>query len=130
MLKNIVGAVVGSKLAPKSPATGSATGAMLASAVPFVLSRLSIPAMLAVGAGGYLLKRHFDKKTADKQPPEHQDALEIKGNGKRPKGSRKQSKGRSKAAKKAVDAGIINPPPGGMANGSGKSAGASAGASA
>ncbi|QFT76912.1 hypothetical protein [Erythrobacter sp. THAF29] len=119
MLKNVIGAVLGSKLAPKSPTTGSATGAMLASAVPFVLSRFSIPTMLAVGAGGYLIKRHLDKKAANEQPPEQKDALKSKATGKR-----------TKTAKKAVDAGIVNPPPGGATNGSGKTPGASAGAAA
>ncbi|MEQ8772055.1 MAG: hypothetical protein RIC51_04365 [Erythrobacter sp.] len=28
--------------------------------MPFVITRLSIPAMLAMGAGGYLAKRYFD----------------------------------------------------------------------
>ena len=109
MLKNVIGAVLGSKLAPKNPATGSAAGAALATAVPFVLSRFSIPTMIAVGAGGYLLKRHLDKKSENEQPPEQKDAMKIKGTGKR-----------SKAAKKAEKADIVNPPPGGATNGSGK----------
>ena len=109
MLKNIIGAAIGSKLAPKNPTTGSAAGAALATAVPFVLSRFSIPAMLAVGAGGYLLKRHLDKKAESEQPPEQEGALKSKATGTR-----------STTAKKAMEADIINPPSGGVTNGSGK----------
>lgn len=70
MIKNILGAVIGAKLAGKSPkadnATGATAGALAASAIPFVISRLSVPSMLAIGAGGYLLKRRHDKKEARK----------------------------------------------------------------
>lgn len=64
MIKNIIGAVVGSSLSKSSPAAGGAAGAAIASAVPFILSRMSIPAMVAVGVGGYYAKRHFDRKKA------------------------------------------------------------------
>jgi hypothetical protein len=61
----MIGAAIGSKMAKNSPAAGGATGAMIGAAIPFVLSRISIPAMLAMGAGGYFAKRHFDKKEAE-----------------------------------------------------------------
>lgn len=71
MIKNIIGAVIGAKLAGKSPkadsAAGATTGALAASAIPFIISRMSLPSMLAIGAGGYLLKRHHDKKEAGKK---------------------------------------------------------------
>jgi small ligand-binding sensory domain FIST len=61
MIKNIVGAVIGAKIAGKSPKAdspaGAATCALAASVIPFVLSRLSLPVMIAVLAGGYLLNR-------------------------------------------------------------------------
>lgn len=72
MIKNIIGAIVGAKLAGKSPkadsAAGATTGALAASAIPFIVSRMSVPSMLAIGAGGYLLKRRHDKKQARKLP--------------------------------------------------------------
>ena len=68
MLRKIVGATIGAKLVGKSPkatsARGAAGGALVATALPFVISRISIPAMLVVGAGGYLLKRRRDKQAA------------------------------------------------------------------
>lgn len=71
MIKNIVGAIIGAKLAGKSPkadsAAGATTGALAASAIPFIISRLSLPSMLAIGGAGYLLKRHRDKKEASKR---------------------------------------------------------------
>lgn len=65
MLKHMIGAAIGSKMAKNSPAAGGATGAMIGAAIPLVLSRISVPAMLVMGAGGYLAKRHFDKKEAE-----------------------------------------------------------------
>lgn len=61
MLKKIIGAAIGAKLAKKSPAVGGATGAALGAAVPWVLGRLSIPGMVALAAGGYVAKRYFDR---------------------------------------------------------------------
>ena len=62
MFRQIIGAALGSKLAKQAPAVGGATGAAIATAVPFVLSRMSIPAMLVLGAGGYAAKRYFGNK--------------------------------------------------------------------
>lgn len=71
MIKNIIGAVIGAKLAGKSPkadsAAGATTGALAASAIPYIISRMSLPSMLAIGGVGYLLKRQHDKKEASKQ---------------------------------------------------------------
>ena len=62
MLKKIIGGVVGAKLAKKSPKMSGTTGAALGAAVPLVLARASLPAMVALGVGGYFAKRWFDKK--------------------------------------------------------------------
>ena len=62
MLKKIIGGVVGAKLARKSPKISGTTGAALGAAVPLVLARASLPAMVALGVGGYFAKRWFDKK--------------------------------------------------------------------
>lgn len=71
MLKKIIGAAIGAKLAKNSPAVGGATGAALGAAVPFVLSRISLPTMVMLGVGGYFAKRWFDQqpqRTTEPQP--------------------------------------------------------------
>jgi hypothetical protein len=62
MLRSLIGAAIGSKLAKRYPVLGGTTGVIAASAVPFVIKRLSIPTMIVMGAGGYLAKRYFDGK--------------------------------------------------------------------
>lgn len=70
MIKNIIGAVVGSSVAQSAPVKGGAAGAAIASAIPFVISRMSIPAMVALGVGGYFAKRYYDKRKAEEQTPD------------------------------------------------------------
>jgi len=65
MIRRMIGAAIGASLAKKHPAAGGATGAMLATAVPFIISRVSLPAMIVLGAGGYVAKRYLDKKAAE-----------------------------------------------------------------
>ncbi len=65
MLRQIIGAALGSKVAAQAPAIGGATGVAIATAVPFIVSRMSIPAMLVIGAGSYAAKRYFDTKKAE-----------------------------------------------------------------
>jgi len=62
MLRSLIGAAVGSKLAKRYPVLGGTTGVAVARAAPFILKRISIPAMLAMGAGGYMAKRYFDRE--------------------------------------------------------------------
>ena len=62
MLTKIVGATLGSRVAKKFSGTNSSTGAMIGAAAPFVISRLSIPGMIVLGAGGYFAKRWYDKR--------------------------------------------------------------------
>lgn len=64
MIKNVLGAVLGAQLAKKSSKVDNGTGAVLGSLVPMVIARMSLPAMVAVGAGGYLVKRYRDKQAA------------------------------------------------------------------
>ena len=66
MIKNIIGAVAGAKLAQNTK-VDNGTGAILGSVAPALIARLSLPALIAIGAGGYLLKRHRDQQ-AEKQP--------------------------------------------------------------
>jgi hypothetical protein len=62
MIKNIIGAAIGSKLAKQSPNVDNGTGAAIGAIAPVVLSRMSLPLLVAVGAGGYLLKRRRDNQ--------------------------------------------------------------------
>lgn len=66
MLDKIIGAKLGSTIAKKVTGTNSTTGAMIGAAVPFVISRVSLPAMIVIGAGGYVAKRMYDKRKASK----------------------------------------------------------------
>ncbi|GMN03390.1 hypothetical protein [Erythrobacter sp. MTPC3] len=69
MLGKIIGAAVGGKLAKQTSGIGGTTGAMIGAAAPFVLSRISIPAMIALGVGGYAAKKFFgkDKSSSDEK---------------------------------------------------------------
>lgn len=62
MFRRIIGGAIGAKLAKGHPALGGATGVALATAVPFVISRVSLPAMVALGVGGYFAKRYLEKR--------------------------------------------------------------------
>jgi len=61
MIRKLIGAAIGARVAKRHPAAGGATGVVIASAVPFVLKRLSLPGMIALGVGGYVAKRVIDK---------------------------------------------------------------------
>lgn len=62
MLKKMIGAAIGAKLAKNSPAVGGAAGAALGAAVPWVIGRLSLPGMIALGVGGYAAKRLMERR--------------------------------------------------------------------
>lgn len=57
MIKSIIGAVAGAKLTQNTK-VNNGTGAILGSVAPALIARISLPALIAIGAGGYLLKRH------------------------------------------------------------------------
>lgn len=99
MLRQIVGAALGSRIAKQTPALGGATGAALGAAIPFVISRMSIPAMLIMGAGGYVAKRYLDQKTAEDQA-EKLTRTKVSNPG---------------VAPKSKTGSVIDPPPGGAA---------------
>ena len=61
MIGKVIGAVVGNNLAKKTRGIGGGTGAALGVIVPTILSRMSLPAMIALGAGGYVAKKFADK---------------------------------------------------------------------
>ncbi len=64
MIRKLIGAAIGASVAKRHPAAGGVTGVVLASAVPFVLRRLSLPGMIAMGVGGYVAKRYMDRQEA------------------------------------------------------------------
>jgi hypothetical protein len=61
MIKSLIGAAIGSRIA-KKPARGGAVGAAMGSIAPFVITRISLPALALIGVGGYIAKRRIDKK--------------------------------------------------------------------
>ena len=65
MIGKIIGAYAGDKLAKKVDGfgIGGAGGAALGVVAATVLRRMSLPAMLALGAGGYVAKKVFEKKS-------------------------------------------------------------------
>jgi hypothetical protein len=69
MIKNIIGAVAGAKLAQNTK-VDNGTGAILGSIAPALIARLSLPALVAIGAGGYLLKRHRDQQAEKQTAPQ------------------------------------------------------------
>ena len=85
MIGKIIGAFVGDKLAKQSSSVGGASGAALGVVASTVLRRMSLPAMVALGVGGYFAKKAFDKKQAEEAgatPPKTSTAPEM---GKTPK---------------------------------------------
>lgn len=64
MLGKIAGAFLGSKAAEKTRGLGGPTGAALGVLAPAIIRRLSWPAMIALGVGGYLAKKVVDREAA------------------------------------------------------------------
>ena len=67
MLGKMIGAIVGGNIAEKTRGVSGPTGAILGAAVPAVIARMSIPGMIAMGVGGYFVKKHLDKKAAEEK---------------------------------------------------------------
>lgn len=61
MIGKIIGAFVGDRIARRTSGMGGATGAALGVAATTVLRRMSLPAMIVLGAGGYAAKKLWDK---------------------------------------------------------------------
>ncbi len=61
MIGKIIGAGVGAALSKQTRSIGGTTGAVLGTVAVPIISRLSIPAMLVIAAGGYAVKKFADK---------------------------------------------------------------------
>ena len=64
MISKIVGAMAGSHLAKSTSAIGGTGGALLGAGAATIAKRASLPVLIALTAGGYLLKRRSDKRAA------------------------------------------------------------------
>ncbi|UYH55103.1 hypothetical protein N6L26_00590 [Qipengyuania sp. SS22] len=62
MIGKVIGAFVGDRLAKQTGGIGGASGAALGVVATSVLRRMSLPAMVALGVGGYVVKKVIDKK--------------------------------------------------------------------
>ena len=71
MIGKVIGAFVGDRIAKQTKGVGGATGAALGVVATTMLRRMSLPAMIALGAGGYVAKKFMDKKDAEERqtPP-------------------------------------------------------------
>ena len=66
MIGKIIGAYAGDKLAKQTSGIGGAGGAALGVIAAGVLRRMSLPAMIALGAGGYVAKKLYERNEAAK----------------------------------------------------------------
>lgn len=64
MIGKIIGAIAGAKAADHMRGVGGAGGALLGVGAATLAKRLSLPAMLALAAGGYAVKRYTEKRDA------------------------------------------------------------------
>ena len=75
MIGKMIGALVGGRGAEHARGVGGPTGAVLGVVAASALRRISLPTMIALGAGGYFAKKYFDRQQADDAKPK---ALEDK----------------------------------------------------
>lgn len=61
MIGKLAGAFLGSKAAERTRGLGGPTGAALGVLAPAIIRRLSWPAMIALGVGGYIAKKVVDR---------------------------------------------------------------------
>ena len=61
MIGKLIGAGIGAALSKETRKVGGTTGAILGAVAVPVVTRMRIPALLALAGGGYLAKRLADK---------------------------------------------------------------------
>ena len=61
MIGKIIAAVIGDKVARRTKGVSGAGGAALGVVAATVLRRISLPAMIALAAGGYAVKKYGEK---------------------------------------------------------------------
>jgi hypothetical protein len=66
MIGKVIGAFVGDRIARHTNGIGGASGAALGVVATTVLRRMSLPAMIALGVGGYVAKTVLDRKQQEK----------------------------------------------------------------
>ncbi|QYJ07901.1 hypothetical protein [Qipengyuania flava] len=80
MIGKVIGAFVGDRIAKQTKGIGGASGAALGVIATSVLRRMSLPAMIALGVGGYVAKKVIDKNTSGADTtPESTSAKETSG---------------------------------------------------
>jgi hypothetical protein len=62
MIGKIIGAIAGSRVAKHTSGVSEPFGAVAGVATASVLRRMSLPAMIALAAGGYAAKKLLDRK--------------------------------------------------------------------
>lgn len=62
MISKIIGAMAGSHLAKSTSAIGGTGGAILGAGAVALAKRASLPVLVGLAAGGYLLKRRSEKR--------------------------------------------------------------------
>jgi fructose-specific phosphotransferase system IIC component len=62
MMKKILGAAIGASIAKRAPVAGGLVGSAAATAIPFVLSRMALPGIAAVGVGAFVLDRYRKRR--------------------------------------------------------------------
>lgn len=69
MIGKMIGAFAGSKLAKNTSGLGGSTGAVIGIGAMALAKRLSLPALVAITAGSYFAKKHFDKREEAEATP-------------------------------------------------------------
>lgn len=75
MIRKVIGATFGAKLAKSLPVVGGAAGTVIATALPFVLSRVALPGLAMIGVGAvalnYVRKQRGTARTKAPAGTEH-----------------------------------------------------------
>lgn len=73
MIGKMIGALVGGRVAEHARGVGGPTGAVLGVVAASALRRISLPTMIALGAGGYFAKKYLDRQQGEETPKALED---------------------------------------------------------